>query len=79
MKSYREEKRMVKRCIYQSKKKLNEQFGRKIKEDVNRNRKLFWKEESFAKEGKEEICIKIKYGNGAFTQGEDELRRVWKE
>ena len=28
MKVYREEKRKVRRCIYQSKKKVNEQFGR---------------------------------------------------
>ena len=37
MKAHREKKRKVKRCIYQSKKKLNEQFGRKM----NGNRKLF--------------------------------------
>ena len=42
MEAYREEKRKVKRCIIQSKKKVNEQFGRKMNEDVNGNRKLFW-------------------------------------
>ena len=30
MEVYRKEKRMVKRCIYQSKKKVKEQFGRKM-------------------------------------------------
>ena len=35
------EKRKVKKYIYQSKKKVNEQFGRKINEDVNGNRELF--------------------------------------
>ena len=39
--SYEEEKRKVKRCIYQSKKKVTEQFGRKKNEDVNVNRILF--------------------------------------
>ena len=43
MEAYREEKRKVKRCIYQSKEKVNEQFGRKMNENVNVNRKLFWK------------------------------------
>ena len=38
---YKEEKRKVKRCIYQSKKKVNEQFGREMNEDVNGNKKLF--------------------------------------
>ena len=41
----REGKRKVKRCIYQIKKKVNEQFGRKMNEDVNGNRMLIWKEE----------------------------------
>ena len=35
-----ERKRKVKRCIYQIIKKVNE-FGRKINQDVNGNRKLF--------------------------------------
>ena len=41
MEAYRKEKRKVKRCIYQSKKKVNEEFGRKMNQDVNGNRKLF--------------------------------------
>ena len=44
MEACREEKRKVKKCIYHSKKKVNEQFGRKMNENVNRNKKLFWKE-----------------------------------
>ena len=35
MEAYIEEKRKVKRCIIQSKKKVNEQFGRKVNVDVN--------------------------------------------
>ena len=46
MEEYRKEKRKVKRFICQNKKKANEQFGRKMNEDVNGNRKLFWKEVS---------------------------------
>ena len=46
-----EEKRKVKRCVIRSKKKVNEQFGKKINEDVNGNRKLFWKEVCNAKGG----------------------------
>ena len=30
----REEKRKVKKCIIQSKKKVNEQFGKKMNEDI---------------------------------------------
>ena len=44
LKVYKEEKRKVERCIYQSKKAVREQFGRKMNQYVNGNRKLFWKE-----------------------------------
>ena len=53
--------------------KVNEQFGRKVNEDVNGNRKLFWKEVSNEKGGKSEICSRIKNGNGMLAQGEDEV------
>ena len=48
-KQYREKRRKVKRCIYQSKMEVNEQFGRKMNEDVNGNRKLIWQEVNNAK------------------------------
>ena len=60
MEAHRKEKRKVKRCIYQSIKKVNEQFAKKMNEDVNGNRKLFWKEVSKAKRGKVESCSKIR-------------------
>ena len=60
--AYREEDRKIKRCIYQSKEKINEQFGRKMNEGVNGNRKLFWKEVSNAKGGKVESCSRVKDG-----------------
>ena len=44
MKAYREEKKKVKGCIYRSKKKVNENFGREMNVDMNGNMKLFWKE-----------------------------------
>ena len=44
-----------------------------MNEDVNGNRKLFWKEVSNAKGGKVESCSRIKGGNGRLTQREDEV------
>ena len=44
METYREEKRKLKKFLYQSKKEVHEQFGRKMNEDVNGNRNFFWKE-----------------------------------
>ena len=53
-------KKKVKRCIYQRKNEVNEQFGRKINQDVNENKKLFWKEMSNSNGGKVKRCSRIK-------------------
>ena len=46
-----------------------------MNEDVNGNRKLFWKM-SNVKGRKGESCSRIKDGNGRLTQGEDEVQRI---
>ena len=50
-----------------------------MNENVNGNRKLFWKEVSNAKRGKVESCSRIKDENERLAQGENEVRRIWKE
>ena len=50
-----------------------------MNEDVNRKRTLFWKEVSNVRGGKGESCNRIKDGNRKLAQGEDEVRRIWKE
>ena len=49
--------------IYHSKKEVSESC-RKMNQDVNRNRKRFWKEVSEVNEVKVECCIRVKDGNG---------------
>ena len=41
-----------------------EQFGIKMNQDVNGNRKPFWKEVSKVNGGKVESCSRVKDGNG---------------
>ena len=50
-----------------------------MNEDVNGNRKLFWREVSNAKGRKVKSCSRIKDGNGRLAQGVDEVREIWKE
>ena len=50
-----------------------------MNEDVNGNRKLFWKKVSNAKGGKVKSSSRIKDGNRSLAQGEDEVRKIWKE
>ena len=65
--------------MYQSKKKVNEEFGRKMNKDVHGNRKLFWKGAGNVKGGKVKSCSRTKDGNCRLAQGEDEIQRIWKE
>ena len=50
-----------------------------MNQDVNGNRKLFWKEVSNEKGRKVESCNRIKDINGRLAQGENEARRIGKE
>ena len=63
-------------CIYQSKKEAQEQFERKMTQDVNGNRKLFWKEVSKVNRGKVENSNRIKDGNGRVILEKAEVRRI---
>ena len=62
----------LKSVYIRAKKKVNEHFGRKMHEDVNRNRKLFWKV-SNEKEGNVESCK----GNEKMAQRKDEVQRCY--
>ena len=49
-----------------------------MNDDVNGNRKLFWKEMSNARGGRLDSCSRKKDGNRMLAQGEDEVRRILK-
>ena len=61
---YKQEKIKDKMCIYNSKEEVQEQFGRKMSQDENGNRKFLWKEVSKANGGMVENSNRIKDGNG---------------
>ena len=67
METHKKEKRKVKMGIYQSNMEVNKQFGRKMKQDVNGNRKLFREEVSNVNGGKVGNSNRIKDGNGSLV------------
>ena len=73
MEVYREEKRKVKMCIYQSKREVQVQYGRKMNQVVN------GKEVSNINEGKVENCNRIKDKSGRLALEEVEVRRICKK
>ena len=58
------------------KKEVNEQFVMEMNQDVEENKKLFWKEVSKVNEGKVENCFRIKDRNERLKLGEHELRSI---
>ena len=62
-----QKKKKVKRCIYQSEKEVNKQFGRNTSRDMNGNGKQFRKEN----ERKVESCSRINSGNSRLALGEE--------
>ena len=69
LEAYKEEKSKVKSCIYQSKKEVQEQFGRMMNQVVNGNMTLFWKEVSEVNGGKVENSYRINDGNRRLVLG----------
>ena len=59
--------------LSEQKKKLNEMFGRKMNQDIDGNRKLFWKEVCKVNGGKFEGCSRIKDGKERLALGEGEV------
>ena len=78
LEAYKEKKRKVKGCIYQSKKEVQEQFGSKMNQDVNVNGKLFWKEVSKVNGRKVENSNRIKNGDERLALEEAEVQRILK-
>ena len=69
---------MAKRCRYQSKNEVNEQFGREMNQDIDGNKELFWNEVNKVNGRKEENYSRIKDCDGRLALEEDEARRIWK-
>ena len=69
----KEEKRRVKRYIYQSKKEVNEQFGEMMNYDANGIVKFFLKEVGNVNGGKVANCIRIKEKSGKLAVGEEDV------
>ena len=78
LEAYKEKKRKIKGCIYQSKKEVQEQFGSKMNQDVNVNGKLFWKEVSKVNGRKVENSNRIKNGDERLALEEAEVQRILK-
>ncbi len=53
---YKEWKKRVRELIEESKRRVDEEFGRKLSQNFSENKKLFWKEVKKVREGKKWGC-----------------------
>ena len=70
--SVKKKRKRLRKCIYQGKKEVNEQFRRKMNQDEDRTRKFFWKKVSTVNGEKVEGCIRIKDVNERLALGLEE-------
>ena len=75
---YRFWKRKVKELVNDSKQRVDEDFGRKLSEDFNVNKKLFWREVKRERGGSETRSVRVKNEDGSLVGGKEEVTGVWK-
>ncbi len=74
---YKEWKKRVRRLIEESKRRVDEEFGRKLSQNFSENKKFFWKEVK-VRGAEKSGDVMIRGENGELVRGDSELKVVWK-
>ena len=72
-------KRKVKQVIKESKEKVDDEFGRKLSEKFNENKKLYWKEVKKERGGCKSGSDKVKDKEGNVLSEREAVKGRWKE
>ncbi len=75
---YRAWKKKVKELMDESKKRADEEFGRKLNEKFKDNRKLFWKEVKRENGDVEGVSLRMKREDGMLVSSKEEVKGVRK-
>ncbi len=71
---YKEWKRRVRRLIEESKRRVDEEFGRKLSQNFSENKKLFWKEVKKVRGGERSGDVRMRGENGELVRSDSELK-----
>ncbi len=74
---YKEWKRKVRELIKESMRRVDEEFGRKLSQNLCDNKKLFWKEVKKARGGERDGGVRMRGEDGEYVGDESELKRLW--
>ncbi len=58
--------------------RVDEEFGKKLSENVNKNKKLFWKEGKTLREGERDGGVRMRGEDGDLLRGGRGLNGLWK-
>ncbi len=75
---YKEWKKRVRKMIKMSKRRVDEEFGRKLSQNFSENKKHFWKEVTKVRGGERSGDVWMRGENGELGRGESELKGIWK-
>ncbi len=75
---YKEWKKKVRELIEESKRKVDEEFGRKPSENFSENKKIFWKKVKGAKGGEKSGSVRMRGEDGELVGSGSELKGLWK-
>ena len=75
---YKACKKEVRRLVKESKERVDEEFGRKLSEKYNENKKLFWKEVKKEREEGKSGRVRMKNEDGVTASGSEAVKGVWK-
>ena len=74
---YKERSRRVKELVRDSQRRVDEEFGRKLSEKFNENKKLFWKEVKKERGDVGGVSARMKREDGALVGSREEVKGVW--
>ncbi len=75
---YKDWKNRVRELIEESKTRVDEEFGRKLRQNFSENNKFFWKEVKKARGGEKSGDVRMRGEDGGLVGSESELKEIWK-
>ncbi len=70
---YKDWKNRVRELIEESKRRVDEEFGRKLSQNFSENKKLFWKEMKKVRGGKKSGDVRMRGEDGELVEGDSEV------
>ncbi len=69
----------MRELVEERKRRVDEEFGRKLNENFSENKKLFWKEVRRVRGGERGGGVRMRGEDGELVRGENNLKGLWKD